>query len=140
MRDRLIFGVSSVAVSFALYGAAMFAQTKGYYVPSSVGFAVAALAVIVCALGASWGRKAMFAGGLLAAFIAFDLGTAALGLGGAVSGVGSVPPRVGPAAALFLAAVPLVLPLGALAAFIGRDPSALWTPSASPARRRQRPR
>lgn len=140
MRDRLIFGVSSVAVSFALYGAASYAQSRHYYVPSSVGFLVAALAVMVCALGVSWGRKAAYAGGLLGAFIVFDLAMTAVGLGGAASGTGSVAVRVGPAVALFLAAVLLVLPLAALAAFVGSDPSTLWTASSSPTRRKSRTR
>jgi hypothetical protein len=140
MRDRVIFGASSVFVSFVLYGGASYAQLQHYYVPASVGFLVAALAVIVCALGASWGRKAVFAGGLLGAFVMFDLGMTAVGLGSAGTGAGSAAVRVGPAAALFLAAVPLVLPLAALAAFVGQDPSMLWTANATPARGKSRPR
>jgi len=139
MRDRVIFGVSSVVVSFVLYGAASYAQVKHYYVPASVGFLVAALAVMACAMGVSWGRKAAFAGGLLGAFVLFDLGMTAVGLGSAGSGAGSAALRVGPAVALFLAAVPLVLPLAALAAFVGSDPSVLWT-SRSAARGKSRPK
>lgn len=140
MRDRFVFGAASLAVSFALYGVAAYAQASGYYAPSSVGFLVAALAVILCALGVSWTRKVVFAGSLLVAFVAFDLAMAAFGLRGTALGGGAPPPRFGPAVALFFAAVPLALPLAALAVFVGRDPGVLWTRSSSRARVKPRAR
>lgn len=136
MRDKAVFGGASVAVSLVLYAAAMWAQSKGIYVPSSAGFLVAALAVIACALGVTWGRKAAFGAALLTLFVGFDVMLSATGLRDSASGAGSFSPHVPPSAALFLAAVPLVLPLAAVAALVGGDPGVLWMPK--PATRRKR--
>jgi hypothetical protein len=80
MRDKLLFAASSFAVSFALFGLAAAAQAAHFYSPTSAGFTMAAVAVVVSALGVPWGRKAAFLGVLVGGFAAFDLVVALSGL------------------------------------------------------------
>jgi hypothetical protein len=129
MRDKLLFAASSVAVSFALFGLAAAVQAAHFYAPTSAGFTMAAIAVVVSALGVPWRRKAAYLGVLIGGFAAFDLVVAMSGLRAtslqAPSGFAST--QLVGLASLFLAAFPLVLPLAVLAVLVGSDPAVLWT-------------
>lgn len=129
MRDKFLFGALSVAVSFALFGLAAAAQAAHLYTPMSAGFTMAAVAVVVSALGVPWGRKLAFLGVLVGGFAAFDLVVAVSGLRTAAMQTpsGFVSAQLIGLASLFLAAFPLVLPLAVLAVLVGRDPAVLWT-------------
>lgn len=129
MRDKLLFAMSSVAVSLALFGLAAAAQAAHLYAPMSAGFTMAAAAVVVSALGVPWSRKAAFLGVLVGGFAAFDLVVALSGLRLAAlqTPSGFVSAQMIGLASLFLAAFPLVLPLAVLAVLVGRDPAVLWT-------------
>jgi hypothetical protein len=129
MRDKALFAAVSVALSFGLFGIAAWLKSAHYYTPLSGGFVLAAIAVMIAARGVSWKRKTLFALSTLGAFTAFDVLTLVTGLrdtsGSSLAGTptGSLLSLLG----LLGAIVPLVLPLGMLAIFVGNDPSVLWT-------------
>jgi hypothetical protein len=129
MRDKVLFVVSSISVSFALFALAAAAQAAHLYSPTSAGFTMAAVAVVVSAIGVPWGRKVAYLGVLVGGFAAFDLVVALSGLRTAALQAPSsfVSAQMIGLASLFLAAFPLMLPLAVLAVLVGRDPAVLWT-------------
>lgn len=84
--------------------------------------------VILCARGFGWGRKVAFAAIVLLGFGAFQRWYDLLGLtvgGGFVTEL--APTVLGMIYIVFMMAFPLFV----LVIFVGRDPSALWTPASS---------
>jgi hypothetical protein len=137
MRDKALFGASCFAVSLALFGAVWGLTAAHLYVPRFLGFLIPAIAVIVCALGVSWRRKAITLVILLAAFTAFDLASAASGLQALAThpvATTSWMSAVSLVMALLYALVPLVFPIAAVVLFVGRDPQVLWAGTGPPTR------
>jgi hypothetical protein len=133
MRDKAVFAAISIVLSFALFGLAALLKAAHYYTPLSAGFVLAAVAVMIAARGVAWKRKALFVLLTLGIFTVFDLLTLVTGLRD-VSSASLAGTPTGPVVAivgLLGAIVPLVLPLGMLAVFVGSDPSVLWTPAPS---------
>jgi hypothetical protein len=111
MRDKALFGAASVAVSLGLYAAVWWWRAMGLYVPVGVGFDLPVIAVIVCALGATWQRKAVTVAITLGVLTALDLVGEATGLSWVAS----------------YASTSLLFPIAVLAVFVGMNPSVLWT-------------
>jgi hypothetical protein len=91
--------------------------------------------VILCARGFGWGRKIAFAAIVLLGFGAFQRWYDLLGItvgGGFVTEL--TPTVLGMVYIVFMMAFPLVV----LVIFVGRDPSALWTPARTESKERGR--
>lgn len=140
MRDKAVFAGVSLAVSFALFGIVAALRANHYYTPLNVGFVLPAAAVMIAALGASWRRKLVAIAIMLGAYTAVDALAVVTGFQAAVArphGTDSAGELVG-LAVIAYSLVPMIFPLAALAIFVGRDPSMLWTPKAQGGKRRVR--
>jgi hypothetical protein len=126
MRDKLLFVGASVLVSFVLFTVLWLANAAHIYTPWDVGFVLAAVAVMIAALGVPWRRKVVAVVLTLGGFSVFGLFTLITG-SEAVAARGSVIGQMMALLGVVYALVPLVYPLAALAIFMGRDPSVLWT-------------
>jgi hypothetical protein len=111
MRDKALFGAASVALSLGLFAVEWWLRSVGFYVPAGVGFDLPVIAVIVCALGVTWRRKALTVAIALGALTALDLLGEATGLQWAAS----------------YASTSLLFPVAVLVIFVGMNPSVLWT-------------
>jgi len=92
--------------------------------------AAGAASVMLCARGHGWGRRLSFAAITLLGFGAAQRWYDLLGLTTATEGFAtdSVATVIGMVYIVFMMAFPLVV----LIVFVGRDPSALWTPAERP--------
>jgi hypothetical protein len=111
MRDKALFGAASVAVSFGLYAAVWWWQAAGFYVPVGAGFDLPVIAVVVCALGATWQRKVVTVAITLGVLTTLDLVGQATGFLWVAS----------------YASTSLLFPIAVLVIFVGMNPSMLWT-------------
>jgi hypothetical protein len=130
-REIATFAVLVIACSVAI-GAILHPLVGGN---SLIAAGVAS--VILCARGFGWGRKIAFAAIVLLGFGAFqrwyDLLGITVGGGFAAEFDASV---LGMIYIVFMMAFPLVV----LMLFVGRDPSALWTPARTEPKERSRQR
>jgi len=134
MRDKALFVGASIVVSVALFALIAWAVTLHVYVPAEVGYLVPAVAVMACALGVGWRRKATSIALTVGGFTLFDAVTRATGLQSIASRplAGRLGEQATVGLALIYALVPLVYPLAALVLFVGRRPSVLWTAPEAP--------
>jgi len=138
MRDKAIFAGISIVLSLALF--ALVSQLKAiqFYTPWDVSAVLAAVAVMVAALGVSWKRKAVAVLATLVGYTAFDLlGSlvrVALTGGGTPSAAGGMSLM---AFSWLYSLIPPLYPLAALVVFVGRDPSVLWTRHRLPVSKRR---
>lgn len=132
MRDKLVFGVTSAVVSFALFKLLSAAYFRGWPVSGyHTGEFSIVLALMLTALGVGWRRKLAFiaatTGGILAIeWFARAAGIAALATSDPSSGTVAFNSNVW--YFTFTPAFPIVM----LALFVGRNPAVLWTRRGAP--------
>ena len=130
MSDRVRFGLLAVVFSAVLFGALRWAALSqpGLW---WLGYSTATVAVMLAAQGMSWGRRLAFAGATaVTSVVACELVVNSV-LGGAADaliGAGSQGPSDLQLAYFVLVQLLFIaLPLAALALFVGRRPSRLWS-------------
>jgi hypothetical protein len=130
MRDKLVFIGLSIVISLVLFGGAALLEAAHYYRPFSAGFVLGAAAVMISARGVHWKRKAIYVAVTIGVFTVFDALISVTGLRDLTSAslAGTTSGSLLALVSLVCALVPLALPLGMLAAFVGSDPSVLWVP------------
>lgn len=135
MSPRVRFVVSSLLIAAVLFAALQWASAY-WSALWSLSLATAVIAVMLAAQGVSWKRKVLFVG--ITAVLALGLNEFALlsGLGAADTATLN-PGPAGPTNLQLAAVVAIQLffvavPVAALALFVGRRPSVLWTPPEAP--------
>jgi hypothetical protein len=122
-RDVASFAVLVIVCSVGL--AALLHPIVGGNSLVSAGVA----SVILCSRGFSWGRKITFAAIVLVGFGAFQRWHDLLGLN--VGGGFATEPTATVVGMVYIVFM-MAFPLAVLVIFLGRDPSALWTPARVP--------
>lgn len=138
MRDKVVFGVSAVLISIALYVPLWWARSTGARITAyDTGFVVPVLALMLAARGFGWPRKAAFLAGTVVGFLLIETLASVTGVGGvAAAAPGSSAESVAFALGTLYVALVVAFPLSMLALFVGRRPTRLWSAEQEHARGR----
>lgn len=132
MREKAVFAASAIALSVVLFWA-----WPAITVPLETGgelfargpFLIPVIAAIAVAQGAPWRRRALHVGAAVGIFALIDVVAALLGLPAIAAGCSATDPGYsGTIGAIVYQALRRGFPLAVLIAFIGTEPSVLWTP------------
>jgi hypothetical protein len=132
--DVFVFAVSVILWALLLSAVTAFVPGLPGYGRSDSLIVIPVASVMLSARGATWKRRLLYAGTVLVVFMIFDYLFVTLGAAAYLLRARGFAPAEWAVGAAYVA-MSLAFPAGALLVFVGRDPSMLWTKSATIAKK-----